>query len=53
MAKLRDMKTDDNLLVMHVNMEAGHGGKSGRFRRYREVALEYAFMFNLAGIKRK
>ena len=53
MAKLRDMKTDDNLLVMHVNMEAGHGGKSGRFRRYREVALEYAFMFNLVGIKRK
>ena len=53
MAKLREMKTDDNLLVMHVNMEAGHGGKSGRFRRYREVALEYAFMFNLAGIKRK
>jgi oligopeptidase B len=53
MAKLRDKKTDDNLLVMHVNMEAGHGGKSGRFRRYREVALEYAFMFNLVGIKRK
>ena len=53
MAKLRDMKTDDNLLVMHANMEAGHGGKSGRFRRYREVALEYAFMFNLVGIKRK
>ncbi len=51
-AKLRDMKTDDNLLVMHVNMEAGHGGKSGRFRRYREVALEYAFMFDLVGIKR-
>jgi len=51
-AKLRDMKTDDNILLMHVNMEAGHGGKSGRFRRYREVALEYAFMFDLVGIKR-
>ena len=52
MAKLRDMKTDYNLLVFHINMEAGHGGKSGRFRRYREVALEYAFMFDIAGIKR-
>ncbi len=51
-AKLRDMKTNDNLLLMHVNMEAGHGGKSGRFRRYREVALEYAFIFDLVGIKR-
>ncbi len=49
-AKLRDMKTDDHLLLMHVNMEAGHGGKSGRFRRYREVALEYAFIFDLVGI---
>lgn len=51
-AKLRDMKTDNNILLMHVNMESGHGGKSGRFRRYREVALEYAFMFDLVGIKR-
>jgi len=50
-AKLRDMKTDNHLLLMHVNMDAGHGGKSGRFRRYREVALEYAFIFNLVGIK--
>ncbi len=51
-AKLRELKTDENVLLMHVNMEAGHGGKSGRFRRYREVALEYAFMFDLVGIKR-
>jgi oligopeptidase B len=50
-AKLRDLKTDDNLLLMHTNMEAGHGGASGRFQMYREVALEYAFMFNLEGIK--
>ncbi len=50
-AKLRDMKTDDNLLVFHVNMEAGHGGVSGRFRRYKETALEYAFMLDLVGIK--
>lgn len=51
-AKLRDMKTDENLLLLHTNMEAGHGGASGRFRRYREVAMEYAFMFKLAGIKK-
>lgn len=50
-AKLRDMKTDDNLLVFHINMEAGHGGVSGRFRRYRETALEYAFMLDLVGIR--
>ena len=51
-AKLRDMKTDDKLLVMHTNMDAGHGGKSGRYRRYHETALEYAFMLKLAGIKK-
>jgi oligopeptidase B len=46
-AKLRDMKTDDNRLLLHINMEAGHGGASGRFKRYRETALEYAFMLDL------
>ena len=35
-----------------MNMDAGHGGKSGRFRRYREVALEYAFILDLVGIRR-
>jgi len=45
------MKTDTNILVMDVNMSAGHGGASGRFERYRITALEYAFMINLAGIK--
>lgn len=49
-AKLRDFKTDDNLLVLHVNMDAGHGGVSGRFRRYKETALQYAFILDLAGI---
>ncbi len=49
-AKLRDMKTDKNRLVMDVNMEAGHGGASGRFERYRVTALEYAFILDLAGI---
>jgi oligopeptidase B len=48
-AKLREMKTDQNPLIMHTNMEAGHGGASGRFRRLREVARDYAFFVDLAG----
>ena len=43
-AKLRARKTDRNPLLLHVEMEAGHGGKSGRFERYRETAMEYAFI---------
>ena len=49
-AKLRDMKTDDNLLILDINMDAGHGGASGRFARLKEVALEYAFMLDQVGI---
>ena len=49
-AKLRDMKTDNNSLLMHTNMGAGHGGASGRFERYKEVALEYAFILDLVGV---
>ena len=49
-ARLRTKKTDNNLLVMWVNMDYGHGGASGRFQRYKEVALEYAFMLDQAGI---
>jgi oligopeptidase B len=49
-AKMRDLKTDNNVLLLHTNMDAGHGGQSGRFRRYRETALEYAFIFHLIGI---
>ncbi len=45
-AKLRDMKTDDNLLLLHTNMSAGHGGSSGRFERYKVIALEYAFILD-------
>ncbi|UTW55257.1 S9 family peptidase [Kordiimonas sp. SCSIO 12610] len=43
-AKMRAVKSDDNLLVMKINMEAGHGGKSGRFERIHEVAEEYTFL---------
>lgn len=50
-AKLRDYKTDNNLLLMHTNMEAGHGGASGRFKRYEEIALDYAFFLKLEGIE--
>lgn len=50
-AKLRDMKTDKNRLVMDCNMVAGHGGASGRFERYRITAMQYAFIIDLAGIK--
>lgn len=50
-AKLRDLKTDKNLLLLSCNMEVGHGGASGRFQRFREVALEYAFLLSLEGIE--
>lgn len=49
-AKLRDKKTDDNILLMNTNMEAGHGGASGRFEKYKETALEYAFFMKLEGL---
>jgi len=45
-AKLRATKTDKNPLLFKINMEAGHGGKSGRFQRYREVAEEFAFLLD-------
>ncbi len=48
-AKLRDLKTDDHRLVLKTNMDAGHGGSSGRYRRYREIALQYAFLLDLVG----
>ena len=48
-AKLRVTKTDQNPLLLRTNMEAGHGGKSGRFERYREIAEEYAFILWQAG----
>lgn len=50
-AKLRDMKTDKNVLLLYTNMEAGHGGASGRFQALKEIAMEYAFIFHQLGIK--
>jgi len=49
-AKLREYKTDTNQLLMHTNMEAGHGGASGRFDVLKEVAREHAFLLDLEGI---
>jgi oligopeptidase B len=51
-AKLREMKTDDNLLLLYINMGTGHSGASGRFETHRETALEYAFLLKLMGIKK-
>jgi len=50
-AKLREFKTDDNILLLHTNMDAGHGGASGRFESLKEVAEEYAFLLDLENIK--
>ena len=49
-ARLRAVKTDDHLLLLKTNMEAGHAGASGRYHRYRETALQYAFLLELAGV---
>ena len=47
-ARLRDLKTDAHPVILHTNMEAGHGGQSGRFEHLREIAREYAFVIALA-----
>ncbi|MHC4416845.1 MAG: prolyl oligopeptidase family serine peptidase [Planctomycetota bacterium] len=48
-AKLRATKTDDNLLLLKTNMGAGHGGASGRYKRYEELAFQYAFIIDRVG----
>jgi len=50
-ARLREIKTDDHILLLKTNLDAGHGGASGRFRSLREKAVQYAFILDLAGIK--
>jgi len=49
-AKLRERKTGDRLLLLRTNMDAGHAGASGRFERLKEVALAYAFALKIAGL---
>ena len=50
-AKLRDMKTDTNNLLFHINMDAGHGGASGRFNALKKYARIYSFLLDLEGVK--
>jgi len=49
-AKLRELKTDDNILLLYCNMDTGHGGASGRFERHKETAMEFEFLLSLVGI---
>jgi oligopeptidase B len=51
-AKLRILKTNNNQLYLDTNMEAGHGGASGRFEAIKEIAKEYSFLLDLEGIKK-
>lgn len=51
-AKLRTLKTDKNLLFLDTNMDAGHGGASGRFEALKELAKEFSFLLDLEGIKK-
>ncbi|HHH53027.1 MAG TPA: S9 family peptidase [Bacteroidetes bacterium] len=51
-AKLREKKKGENIVLLHCNMETGHGGASGRFSRLKEVALEYTFLLMMEGIKK-
>ncbi|HKM44209.1 MAG TPA: S9 family peptidase [Dysgonamonadaceae bacterium] len=49
-AKLRKFKTDDNIVLLHMNMESGHGGATGRYSRIKDVAFEFAFILDRVGI---
>lgn len=50
-AKLRDLKTDNNILILVTNMDAGHGGASGRYSQLKDKAFDYAFIFKILDIK--
>lgn len=52
-AKLRDLNTSEHPLLLYTNMDFGHGGASGRFERYKETALEYAFLLDQLGVYNK
>jgi oligopeptidase B len=51
-AKLRSVKTDNNLLLLHTNMQAGHGGASGRYDYLKEIAFDYAFLLWQLGVEK-
>lgn len=50
-AKLRSMKTDGNILLLHMNMDSGHGGATGRYDGIKDTAFEFAFLLDRVGIK--
>lgn len=52
-AKIRTLKTDNNLLLLYTDMATGHGGASGRFEQYKETAMEYAFFIDQVGLIKK
>ena len=47
---MRERNTSDNLILLKINMEAGHGGASGRYEQLREMAADYAFALKIAGL---
>ncbi len=51
-AKLRELKTDNNILLLYMNMDSGHGGATGRYDRIKETAFEYAFILDRIGINK-
>lgn len=51
-AKLRTLKTDDNLVLLHMNMDSGHGGATGRYEGIKDTAFEFAFILNRVGIEK-
>ena len=51
-AKLRSFKTDDNILILHMNMDSGHGGATGRYDSIKDTAFEFAFILNRVGINK-
>ncbi len=51
-AKLRELKKDNNILLLHTDMKVGHGGASGRFNALRDIALDYSFLLNLEGVNK-
>jgi len=51
-AKLRSLKTDKNLLLLHMDMDSGHGGATGRYGRIKDTAFEFAFILKCIGIEK-
>ena len=51
-AKLRSLKTDDNILIMKMNMDSGHGGATGRYEGIKDTAFEFSFILNRVGIEK-